>query len=95
MMAETIEEVQSSLGKIKRMSDSTMKKEFDYENENDSNQMLIIIYGQIEKLKKKDQVKKIMTHDYVKELLINIIECLYFSLNLFLKARTEILNFLN
>eukprot|EP00942_MAST-04A_sp_MAST-4A-sp1_P000674 g674.t1 len=71
MMAETIEEVQSSLGKIMRMTDSIAKKECNYENENDSNQMLIIIYGQVEKLKKRlsrfpeflnDDIEKMFQH---------------------------------
>ena len=53
MMAETIEEVQSSLGNIKNMTDSIIKKECAYENENGSIQMLVIIYGQVEKLKKR------------------------------------------
>eukprot|EP00944_MAST-04C_sp_MAST-4C-sp1_P010592 g10592.t1 len=71
MIAETIEEVQSNLGKLKNMTDSIMKKECNYENENGSDQMLIIIYGQVEKLKERlsrfpeflnDDIEKMFQH---------------------------------
>eukprot|EP00944_MAST-04C_sp_MAST-4C-sp1_P014109 g14109.t1 len=71
MMAETVEEVQNSLGKIKNMTDFIVKKECDYENQNGSDQMLTIIYGQVEKLKKRlsrfpeflnDDIEKMFQH---------------------------------